>query len=165
MIALTAEEAEGRQLIDAQRAAAALGVSYSRLCERFRAGQLPAVRMGRRWLVCWPDLWRELDDTPVPPPPRLGILRGRVGTVYLIAQRAASGAAKIGFTQGPPVQRLADLQTGSSSVLYVASTFRGSLADEHALHAHFAHLCLAGEWFSDTKELRRGFAAAAQERA
>ena len=43
--------AEGRQVLTVQECAEALGLSRGLTYEAVRSGRLPAVRVGRRWLV------------------------------------------------------------------------------------------------------------------
>lgn len=60
---------------------------------------------------------------------------------------------KIGFTAGTGDERLKDLQTGSSSLLFLMAEMEGSMADEKALQARFAAHRLHGEWFTPAPEL------------
>lgn len=59
--ALTQDEELGRALLPAQRVAEILGCSYPRLCAQLRAGVIPPRRLGRRWLLRWPDVWAALE--------------------------------------------------------------------------------------------------------
>lgn len=66
-------------------------------------------------------------------------------SVYFI-RRGLTGDVKIG-SASDPVKRLKQLQTGQSAPLRLMRLFCGELQEERALHARFAHLSIAGEWF------------------
>lgn len=69
------------------------------------------------------------------------------GYVYLI-QVAATNRYKIGYSATSPEKRLRKLQTGMPDTLILRSVRRGGLDLEKALHFHFRHARLRGEWFS-----------------
>lgn len=66
--------------------------------------------------------------------------------VYAIQAGGYGGDIKIGISRDP-VARLATLQVGSSEPLRGVAAWRGSRADEKALHAMYASHRLHGEWF------------------
>jgi len=73
--------------------------------------------------------------------------------IYFI-QMGPGGPIKIGQSVYPP-KRLAALQTGSPQVLRILATVRvGQNSNlENELHQKFAHLRMAGEWFSPGEDL------------
>ena len=78
------------------------------------------------------------------------------GQVYLI-RAADSGHYKIGFTNGDPNQRLAQLQTGNSHPLSLVGSFSCvGKSTEKLLHDFFAKVRLTGEWFMLTDEEVKG---------
>lgn len=66
--------------------------------------------------------------------------------VYFI-EAVGAGLVKIGFTDGDPMDRLRQLQTGSAHQLRLMHASGGSQRREKLLHARFAHLRQSGEWF------------------
>jgi hypothetical protein len=72
-------------------------------------------------------------------------------TVYFV--RSECGRIKIGFTDRPPEERLAGLQTGSPRKLELLGAFPGTIGDEHQIHAHLASSNALGEWFEPTPAL------------
>jgi hypothetical protein len=73
-----------------------------------------------------------------------------MGYVYLIGEIDNSGKYKIGSTRGKSVaKRLKQLQTGSSSELYVKDAVETDhpFKLEKMLHNHFKSSNLIGEWF------------------
>lgn len=66
--------------------------------------------------------------------------------VYFI-EAVGAGLVKIGFTDGDPMDRLRQLQTGSAHPLRLRHSTTGTQARERSLHLHFAHLRESGEWF------------------
>ena len=85
-----------------------------------------------------------------------------MGHVYLIGARDLPGRYKIGSTRGKNVnKRLKQLQTGSSSELYIKESYETEhpFKLEKMLHNHFESSNLIGEWFelseADTRDFRR----------
>lgn len=76
----------------------------------------------------------------------------RASTIYFI-QAGDAGPIKIGFTSGCPLDRMANLQTGSPDELRLVAHARGTQEDERELHKRFAHLRMRGEWFQPKSEL------------
>jgi hypothetical protein len=84
-----------------------------------------------------------------------------MGYVYLIGEIENPGRYKIGSTRGKSVaKRLKQLQTGSSSELYVKDAVETDhpFKLEKMLHNHFNSSNIIGEWFelfeSDTEAFR-----------
>jgi hypothetical protein len=84
-----------------------------------------------------------------------------MGYVYLIGAYDLPGRYKIGSTRAKDVtKRLKQLQTGSSSELYVKETYETEhpFKLEKMLHNHFKTSNLMGEWFdlseADTEAFR-----------
>jgi hypothetical protein len=84
-----------------------------------------------------------------------------MGHVYLIGARDLPGRYKIGSTRGKNVnKRLKQLQTGSSSELYIKESYETEhpFKLEKMLHKHFESSNLIGEWFelseADTKAFK-----------
>ena len=82
-----------------------------------------------------------------------------MGYVYLIGEIGNDSRYKIGSTRSKDVnKRLKQLQTGSSSELYIKESFETEYPFklEKMLHNHFKEKNLIGEWFelskADTKE-------------
>src|SRR4051794_40462184 len=71
--------------------------------------------------------------------------------IYFI--QAETGLIKIGFTDGNPAKRLAQLQVGSPVSLKLLKTTPGSAYDEAALHWRFREGRSHGEWFQPTPQL------------
>lgn len=73
----------------------------------------------------------------------------RLGFIYALRQDT-TGAIKIGYsdTQQGINGRLVSLRIGSPFALSVMLSFRGSRADETAIHDELAAYRLRGEWFS-----------------
>lgn len=71
------------------------------------------------------------------------------GEVYFITDETA---IKIGFSTDPR-SRLAALQGSQHAALRLIAAFPGGPQDERALHEHFAHLCIRGEWFQFHQEI------------
>lgn len=84
----------------------------------------------------------------VPPPSEEGawLLKPKVSDYVYFIQATESGAIKIGISWNP-LKRLLDVQNGHHEPLLLIGQFPGTIADERALHAEFAHLRLSGEWF------------------
>lgn len=74
------------------------------------------------------------------------------GVVYFIGCEGA-GAVKIGFTQNRVYERLNQAQVNCPLPLTLLAAFRGTYADEAALHLRFADLRIRGEWFKLEGEL------------
>lgn len=73
--------------------------------------------------------------------------------IYFI-QDSLTFRIKIGFTGKDNVkERLAELQTGSSSLLYLLAARPGSKVTESELHREFAKYRSQGEWFNPGPEL------------
>ena len=78
-----------------------------------------------------------------------------IGSVYAIQDE--HNRVKIGWTSGEVINRLRQLQTGSSESLSVVGSMRGSMTHEKALHCRFAESKVRsrGEWFYYTADLRK----------
>jgi hypothetical protein len=74
--------------------------------------------------------------------------------VYFIRWAAHKGPIKIGWADDPEA-RLAQIQNMSPVPLIILNTLDCEPEQEFALHYHFAHLRLYGEWFKPKKELLR----------
>lgn len=72
--------------------------------------------------------------------------------VYFI-EAVGAGLVKIGFTDGDPMDRLKQLQTGCPHALRLRGVLEGDQSAERAMHQQFAHLREGGEWFKFTIEL------------
>jgi hypothetical protein len=72
--------------------------------------------------------------------------------VYVILAKE-TGRIKIGHTEGEPVERLRNLQTGSSEALELLVVMEGTRATEAALHRQLRSSRLRGEWFNPTEEV------------
>lgn len=72
--------------------------------------------------------------------------------VYFV-RAEVTGLVKIGFTQGDPAARMADLQVGSPVRLTLLGAVPGDRSDEQALHRRFAHARSHGEWFYPCPDL------------
>lgn len=68
------------------------------------------------------------------------------GYVYFIRFR---DRIKIGYSENP------NARLGNLPVEDVLAITPGTMADEHALHAQFAHLRTVGEWFETGEDLMR----------
>lgn len=79
-------------------------------------------------------------------------LKERDGLVYFV-EAGRGGSIKIGWTQDLD-RRIAELQTANAKKLYVLGSVAGTLDDESAFHARFAHLRLEAEWFENSSEIR-----------
>jgi len=84
-----------------------------------------------------------------------------MGYVYLIGEKDNPGRFKIGSTRSKDInKRLKQLQTGSSSELYIKDFYETSYPFklEKLLHNHFESSNIMGEWFelfeSDTESFR-----------
>ena len=84
-----------------------------------------------------------------------------MGYVYLIGEKENPGRYKIGSTRANDVnKRLKQLQTGSSSELYIKDCFETDqpFKLEKMLHNRFNNCKVIGEWFelseSDTEDFR-----------
>jgi len=75
------------------------------------------------------------------------------GLVYFLEADGAS-RIKIGWTRGAVEWRIATLRTGCPFELRQLGAMQGSEQDERRVHAEFAHLRIAREWFHDAPELR-----------
>lgn len=73
-------------------------------------------------------------------------------TVYFV-RSGDTGPIKIGYTERPIGQRLADLQTGCPTKLSVLKTVAAQKEHEIELHRRFYASRLHGEWFEATHEL------------
>jgi hypothetical protein len=85
------------------------------------------------------------------------------GCVYLI-ENADRGTCKIGDSLNPEA-RLATLLTSSPDDLVLRSAFRGSPADERALHKNFAAFRLRREWFRFDEQIAVEFTRLSTQRA
>jgi hypothetical protein len=84
-----------------------------------------------------------------------------MGFVYLIGEKNGENKYKIGSTRASNInKRLKQLQTGSSSELYIKDYYETSepFKLEKMLHNHFNSSNIIGEWFelfeSDTEAFR-----------
>lgn len=84
------------------------------------------------------------------------------GFVYVIR---SGGHVKIGYTRNPPENRMSYLQIGSAEKLSLVASFKGSLALEKQLHAHFDDLRTSGEWFREEGALAAWIASGCRVRA
>lgn len=74
--------------------------------------------------------------------------------IYFIqAINNPTGNVKIGHSEDPE-RRLTEFWGGSPDPLCIIKIIEGAQKDETALHHHFAHLRLHGEWFEYGKELK-----------
>ena len=81
----------------------------------------------------------------------------RVAGRHLYLMRAGdSGALKIGRANDP-ARRARDLQVGCPERIQVLAILPEMGSDEHYAHQRFAHLRLAGEWFSPSPEIVEWF--------
>jgi DNA-binding transcriptional regulator YdaS (Cro superfamily) len=71
--------------------------------------------------------------------------------IYMV-RAGDSGPVKLGFAVDP-AHRIAALQTGMPHKLIVLRTMDGSRSFEAALHRHFDHLRVCGEWFTHSNEM------------
>lgn len=76
----------------------------------------------------------------------------RIPTSVYAIQMGEDGPIKIGTAQ-KPWERIATLQTASPYRLRGLAAWPGSVAEEAALHKHFAEDRLEGEWFKPSPEL------------
>ena len=68
-------------------------------------------------------------------------------SVYFIQEGGCEGHVKIGYTLGSPLERLRSFRTGNPRPLALLVAIPGARSLEVALHARFADLRIAGEWF------------------
>lgn len=111
-----------------------------------------------RYAAVPPDRWQCLE--------RHGIVRARsvkyvpdyvrpadrLGYVYFMQSGGPGGPIKIGWSQDLH-RRKAELQTANAHRLRVLGKIEGTLEDEAAFHARFAHLRMEAEWFRDAPEI------------
>jgi hypothetical protein len=71
--------------------------------------------------------------------------------VYMV-QAGENGPVKVGFAANPE-RRIDGLQIGQPVVLTVLRIMEGCRRFEAALHKHFAHLRIRGEWFTHSDEM------------
>lgn len=81
------------------------------------------------------------------------------GQIYCI-QQGSRGPIKIGWSREPRL-RLEELQIGNPTPLRLVAAISGTRSDESELHTRFAHLRIAGEWFSNSPEILRHFGVGA----
>lgn len=75
--------------------------------------------------------------------------------VYFV-QMGEDGPVKIGRTEGDPLYRLGDLQTGSPYSLHLLGVIPVCFYyEETGLHRHFRHHAMRGEWFASGGDLIR----------
>lgn len=72
--------------------------------------------------------------------------------VYFI-EAVGAGLVKIGFTDGDPLDRLKQLQTGCPHMLRLRATVAGGLDTEKEYHTKFIHHRASGEWFKLAMEI------------
>jgi hypothetical protein len=90
-----------------------------------------------------------------------------MGYVYLIGERDNSGRFKIGSTRSKDInKRLKQLQTGSSSELYIKDFYETSYPFklEKLLHNHFESTHLIGEWFELSEADTKAFKGVCEEK-
>ncbi len=75
-----------------------------------------------------------------------------LGRVYFV-QSGGCGPVKIGWTRGPVLRRLAQLQTSHPSRLLLLADVPGTRNLERGLHATYGDLRMSGEWFRPEAEL------------
>lgn len=73
------------------------------------------------------------------------------GSVYFL-RLGDEGPIKIGFAQDLS-RRLSSMRTGTPQEVVLLAAMPGTLADEEALHARFAHLRRKREWFEPGEDL------------
>jgi hypothetical protein len=73
------------------------------------------------------------------------------GLVYFV-QSGSDGPIKIGWSRDVS-RRVAELQTANAHVLVLLGTVAGTMEDEAAFHARFAHLRMEAEWFCNSPEI------------
>jgi hypothetical protein len=62
---------------------------------------------------------------------------------------------KIGYTDGPLIDRIRDLQTGNPRTIETLATIpSGSMATESAIHRNWQSDRIRGEWFNDSPGMR-----------
>lgn len=74
----------------------------------------------------------------------------RKGFVYFV--REENGPIKIGWGQNPQ-RRMAGMQTGNPRRLVLLGCMPATRKEERQLHARFADLRLAGEWFQPHEDI------------
>ena len=74
------------------------------------------------------------------------------GSIYYIGCHETK-RVKIGFTHGRPIDRLAQLQTGSPTPLALMAVEGGDRDKERRLHEEFRNHRVHGEWFALSDEL------------
>lgn len=121
------------RLVRAGKAPGYLGMSRTTFTELVQPHVRPVISIGnvvlyeRTDLDAWAARW--------------------IGNIYLIQSGAADGPVKIGFTLGPPEQRLALLQVGNPNELRLLGLIRGTVQNERELHKRFRNHHIRGEWF------------------
>jgi len=73
------------------------------------------------------------------------------GLVYFV-QSGDDGPIKIGWSRDV-VRRVAELQTANAHALVLLGAVPGTMEDEAAMHARFAHLRMEAEWFRNSPEI------------
>ena len=76
----------------------------------------------------------------------------RFGHVYFVQSTGPGGPIKIGWSQDI-TRRVGELQTANAHALRLIGKIAGTLQDEAAMHARFAHLRMEAEWFRDAPEI------------
>ena len=90
-----------------------------------------------------------------------------MGFVYLIGDEEMPSRYKIGSTRAKDVnKRLKQLQTGSSSKLYIKESFETEhpFKLEKMLHNHFKSSNLIGEWFELSEDNIKAFNGICEEK-
>lgn len=107
--------------------------------------------------------FRPRQEVPSEVEAALGVLRdhkaqrkGRQGYVYLIGVQGDRGGVKVGYSVNPEA-RVGELQTGNFRPLVLLAKFKGTEADERALHTRYLKHNLIGEWFAPSPELYEEF--------
>lgn len=78
---------------------------------------------------------------------RIREMKQNNGLIYFI-QSGKSGAVKIGWSSTSAESRLMELQCGNPQKLSLVKTIENKTrSDECAMHKHFKHLHIRGEWF------------------
>lgn len=73
------------------------------------------------------------------------------GAVYIF-HAMGTDLYKIGWTNGDPLKRMADLQTGCPHKLRFVKAYIGTMKDEKSIHFQFWDTHYYGEWFLFSKD-------------
>lgn len=130
----------------------ATGTNDPETFKRIEAMVADCVRR-KRWTVlrALQDGRLGLIELVVPGPLRSFSPKPKVSWVYVI-HRPATNEVKIGVSRCPR-ERMALLQTASSSTLVLLAKVRGAHLEEQMLHERFAEHRKSGEWFDASPEI------------